>query len=309
VRGTFWPHYWQNLILWIALCAGMGAGLLITETNFKVPTIGAITCWMVFLVSLYPMIKNDLIGYKFQRDPFAHLRRRYGSQISERTANRFQIAEYLKKISRNDDKALVLGWAPEILCQAQRQSFLLDNAFEPPEYIFNLYRNETWILRNDFAVVPIKAIREHPQGRILNPFATQQPDFIVFIDGEDKNIKYFEKLGNRRFQAIHRVGENILYQKIPEEKLEFPPQPLSTLENRQKTLDLLVKKPELFSELLKMELNDEELKEFLLQCYDLILEQPAPSRFISALGESLIQVGALEPGGKIRKAVENFVNS
>ncbi len=35
VRGTFWPHYWQNLILWIALLAGFGFAGLVAVTEFS----------------------------------------------------------------------------------------------------------------------------------------------------------------------------------------------------------------------------------------------------------------------------------
>lgn len=210
MRGTFFPHYWLNLVPWLVIMASFSLSKIISilstwsGLNALQLTIIVTTC-SLFIFAIY----TDYKFYIPHKDPYGFLRKFYGDMfVKSNYTDLIKIAEYIKHTTKPEDKILVCGWAPYIVFYSERDSFT-PNAFLYADDYLELYNqsnpNQLDFLNRIYKFKSFKIIKESE-----NIFKYGSPEIIVFSDGKG-NIKDFEKLTGLYYSKDEQLGEYPLY--------------------------------------------------------------------------------------------------
>jgi tetratricopeptide (TPR) repeat protein len=206
MRGTLFPHYWLNMVPWLAIFAGFGLSEII-ESSLRVGHLTVFTLIGILVVILLfiDAIRVDKKYYVFSKDPYQFLRKVYGQEVVNGYKLWTQIGEFIKETTKKNDKILVCGWAPHILLYSDRTHFTIENNLYTKDYI-DIYNREnpTYLefLNRIYKFKNFKIIKQRE-----NVFHKGYPEVIVFAEGK-ADVEGFEKLTGVKysFEAVSRGG-------------------------------------------------------------------------------------------------------
>ncbi len=284
MRGTFFPHYWLNMVPWLVILASFSLSNIMSDLStwpgLNVLQLSIIVAtFSLFIYSIY----NDYKYYIPHKDPYGFLRKFYGDKFTHSNyLTPIKIAEYIKHTTKPEDRILVCGWAPYIVLYSERDSFC-PNAFLYADDYLELYNqpnpNQLDFLNQIYKFKKFKII-----NGLDNPFKSGFPEIIVFPDWKD-NIEDFEELTGMCYSKDQHLKGYPLYraERALTELMSFFE---NTNEPIQKTHE--------------MNLNENELSDNLELCdwetalkisKQLLAKDPCNIEYLLTLGECLIGSG------------------
>lgn len=192
MRGTFFGHYWLNLVPWLAIFAGFGLGALIKSSFSLGPnSAGTIAGILAVLLLLVYEISVNKKYYFLSNDPYQFLKKIGIDGLADCFKNWIRIGEYIKNTTDPDDKILICGNAPHILLNSDRTHLPSQYCLSTEDY-FDIYnrKNPNFLdfLNSIFRFKNLRIIKQKE-----NEFHIGYPQVIVFAEGEIK-IEGFEEL-------------------------------------------------------------------------------------------------------------------
>jgi len=204
MRGTFFAHYWLNIIPWLAIFAGYGLSEII-KSSFRAghltvfTLIGILTVILLFIDA----IRVDKKYYVFSKDPYHFLRKVYGQAVVNGYKLWTQIGEYIKETTKPDDKILICGHAPHILLFSDRAHITAEACLYTEDYL-DIYNRENPthqdFLNQIYKFKNFKLIKQKE-----NVFKKGHPKLIVFTEGI-VDIEGFEKLTGVKYSFEAKMG-------------------------------------------------------------------------------------------------------
>lgn len=192
MRGTLFPHYWLNMVPWMAIFAGFGMSEMI-KSSLRVGHPTAFTLIGIPIVALLfiDAIRVDKKYYVLSKDPYQFLRKVYGQSLVNGYKLWSKIGIYIKNTTKQEDKILICGWAPHILLYSDRTHFTIENNLYTEDYL-DIYNREnpTYLefLNRIYQFKSFKIIKQRE-----NVFHNGYPEVIVFAEGKE-DIDGFEEL-------------------------------------------------------------------------------------------------------------------
>jgi len=192
MRGTFFGHYWLNLVPWLAIFAGFGLSAVIKSSFSLGPnSAGTIAGILAALLLLVYEIRVNKKYYFLSNDPYQFLKRIGIEGLAECYKNWERIGEYIKNTTDPDNKILICGNAPHILLYSERAHLPSQYCLSTEDYfdIYNLENpNFLDFLNSIFRFKNLKIVKQRK-----NEFHEGYPELIVFAEGEIE-IEGFEEL-------------------------------------------------------------------------------------------------------------------
>ncbi len=214
MRGTFFPHYWLNMIPWLAIFAGyalgeMGAGFVREGPPGAASLAGVLAIFLLILDA----IRVDRKYYSLSKDPYQFLRRIWGEEMVKAYKSWRQIGEYIKKTTRPEDRILICGWVPHILLYSDRTHFTPEPCLYSEDYLDIYHRKNPVIFDFLNSVYHFKNFKIVKQRE--NIFHTGYPEILVFHHGE-ADVESFEKLTGMKYSQDENLPGYPLYRADPE---------------------------------------------------------------------------------------------
>jgi hypothetical protein len=204
MKGTFFGHYWLNIIPWLSIFAGYGLFHIIDSTSFSLSIAStSIAAILAVIVLFLKAIHNDKKYYVISKDSYAFLNKVYGNSAGETYKSWYQVGEYINKITTPEQKVLISGWAPHILLMSDRQHFTKDISLQTIDYQNCFVHDDisTYYFLNDVLGFDIlNKVKLHP-----NPFIKGAPDIIVIAEGKP-DISVFEKLSGNKYSLDENLN-------------------------------------------------------------------------------------------------------
>ncbi len=204
MRGTLFPHYWLNMVPWLAIFAGFGLSEII-KSSLKAGHITAFTLISTLLIIFLfvDAIRSDFKYYVLSKDPYQFLRKVYGQALVNGYKLWNEIGEYIKRNTKEDDKILICGWAPHILLYSDRTHFTIENNLHIEDYL-DIYNREnpTYLdfLNRIYKFKSFKLVQQRE-----NVFHKGHPEVIVFAEGK-ADIEGLEKLTRIKYSFEANMG-------------------------------------------------------------------------------------------------------
>ena len=203
MRGTFFPHYWLNMIPWLSIFAGFGLSEVIKSAlRLGPPTAVTIAGILAIILLFVDAVCVDRKYYGFFKDPYQFLRKIWGEGFVNAYKGWRQIGEYIKNTTKKDDKILVCGWAPHILMYSDRTHFTPEACQYTEDYLDIYNRENPAVLGFLNLIYNFKNLKVVKQKE--NIFHAGYPEVIVFSDGK-VNVEGFEKLTGIKYSLDENV--------------------------------------------------------------------------------------------------------
>ncbi len=204
MRGTFFPHYWLNMVPWLAIFAGYGLSEII-QSSFRVghPTVFTLIGIPVVILLFVDAIRVDKKYYVFSKDPYQFLRKVHGQALVNGYKLWSQSGEYIKKATKPEDRVLICGHAPHLLLYSDRDHFTIEPCLYQEDYIDIFNReNPTHLefLNRIYKFKNFKIIKQRE-----NIFHKGHPEIIVFAEGK-VDVEGFEKLTGIKYSFEASMG-------------------------------------------------------------------------------------------------------
>ncbi len=204
MRGTYFPHYWLNLIPWLAIFGGYGLSEIIQSSVMGGHTSIISFAGLLAVILLFiDALRVDKKYYVLSKDPYQFLRKINGQALVNGYKLWTQAGEYIKQTTKPEDRILICGYAPHLLLYSDRDHFTIEPCLYPDDYIdiFNRenpthleFLNQIYKFRN-FKIIKQKE----------NVFHKGHPEIIVFVEGK-VNINEFEKLTETKYTFEANMG-------------------------------------------------------------------------------------------------------
>jgi len=136
MRGTFFPHYWLNIIPWLAIFSGFGISEIIHNSVRPGPPNAVTFAGILAVILLFlDAICVDRKFYVFSKDPYQFLRKVWGEGLADRYKLWKRIGEYIKNTTKPEDRILICGHAPHILLYSDRTHFTVQDCLYTKDYL------------------------------------------------------------------------------------------------------------------------------------------------------------------------------
>ncbi|MFQ5963020.1 MAG: tetratricopeptide repeat protein [Candidatus Scalinduaceae bacterium] len=210
MRGTFFPHYWLNMVPWLVILASYSLGeiisILTTRSSLNALQLsGTLAIFGLFLYTFF-------IDYKYfilHKDPYGFLTMFKGDNfVKSNYKDPIEIGKYIKNTTNPDDKILVCGWVPYIIFYSERSSFCPDTCMYAEDYLEIYNKSNPTLLEFLNRIYNFRNFKIIKQKE--NVFKTGFPEIIVFPDGKG-DIKGFEKLTGMYYSKDENLGGYPLY--------------------------------------------------------------------------------------------------
>jgi len=204
MRGTFFPHYWLNMVPWLSIFAGFGMSEIITSSIRQgLPTAVSLAGLLAVIFFFMVAIWADRKYYIFSKDPYGFLRRVWGEPFVRKYKTWEHIGKYIKNKTRPEDKILVCGWTPHILMYSDRTHFTPEPCQYTEDYL-DIYNRE-----NPAVLDFLNSIYNFKNFKIVkqkeNIFHAGYPEVIVFSEGK-VNLEGFEQLAGIKYSLDENAG-------------------------------------------------------------------------------------------------------
>jgi tetratricopeptide (TPR) repeat protein len=204
MRGTFFAHYWLNIIPWLSIFAGFGLNNVIINSIHQETLNGVTIAGIIAIILLiYDAICVDRKYYVFSKDPYQFLRKVWGEGLVSNYKNWTKIGEYIKNMTKPEDGILICGWAPHILMYSDRKHFTPSPCSHMEDYL-DIYNRENPV-PHDFLNLIYKF---KPVKKRENVFHKGYPEVIIFTEGK-VNVEGFERLTGIKYSQDESL--KILY--------------------------------------------------------------------------------------------------
>ena len=286
MRGTFFPHYWLNVVPWLAIFAGFGFSQVLTSFTSEGRLTGVGLAAAACLGVLFSdAVRSDWKYYTFSRDPYAFLKRVWGEGVVRKYQKCRELGEYIKKITKPEDSILICGWEPSILMYSDRRHFTPEPCLYAEDYL-DIYSRDNpsffGFLNEIYRFKKWKIVKERE-----NIFKKGYPEIIVFIQGP-VTVEPFEKLTGMAY-VLDQGAQGFPLFRISLELSELLSPYLKSSRLVQKETP-----EQSAAELRLKEMAKQNTEERLSFVKRLLKQSPYTIPYLLALGDSLIDSGKFD---------------
>ncbi len=285
MRGTFFDHYWLNLVPWLAIFAGYGLSEIV-QSSVRVghPTIITLAGLSAVIFLFVDAARADKQYYVFSKDPYQFLRKVHGQALVNGYKLWSQAGEYIKMTTKPDDRILICGYAPHLLLYSDRDHFTTEPCLYQDDYIDIFNReNPTHMefLNRIYKFKNFKIVKQRE-----NVFQKGYPEVIVFAEGKE-NIDDFEKLTGIKYSFEANMGGIISIFRADLELTEL----MSFFENRKNKSIQRTREMDSNKNVFSDSLDPQDWDSALKISKQLLKENPYKIEHLLTLGECLIGSG------------------
>ncbi|MCP4977335.1 MAG: tetratricopeptide repeat protein [Maribacter sp.] len=281
MRKTLFPHYWLNMVPWLAIFAGCGLKTIFFNLSGNGILAGVSVAGIFAVVLLFiDAIRVDRKYYVLSKDPYGFLRKVWGDALVNNYKLWKQFGKYIKKTTKPEDKILVCGYVPQILMYSDRTHFTPEFCQYTEDYLNTYNQKNPSYFGFLSSIYKFKFLKQKE-----NIFHKSHPKVIVFAQG-NVDVEGFEKLTGIKYV----IDENLNGFQIYSADLELT-ELMSIFENTnnesiQKTKNIDSNKSE-YSDSLDLQDWESALK----ISKQLLAKDPHKSEHLLTLGECLIGSG------------------